>query len=201
VNVPSDFPQTTELLRWVGRMRDGDEAARNRLFRHCSGRVERLTRRMLQDFPRVKPWEDTFDVSQQALMRLEPALRDVQINSTQHFFALAARKIRQVLLDLVRKYCGPEGMAANHASFPGDRSGPAFPEPADPEGDPVTLAQWCDLQERIDQLPEEQRAVFDLLFYQGMSQVEVAAVLGVSRKTVQRRWQEALLSLHDHLPE
>jgi RNA polymerase sigma-70 factor (ECF subfamily) len=201
LTVTPAFPETTQLLRWVAEMRRGDEAARDRVFRHCYDRVRRLTRRMLQDFPRVRRWEDTIDVLHKALMSLERALRTVELTSTRHFFALASLKVRRVLLDLVRSYCGPQGLAANHVSFPGNRSGAAGPAPPDPEGDPVSLAQWCDLQERIDKLPEEERDVFCLLFYQGLSQDEAAAVLGVARRTVQRRWQAALLSLHAHLPE
>jgi DNA-directed RNA polymerase specialized sigma24 family protein len=36
-----------------------------------------------------------------------------------------------------------------------------------------------------------------LLFYQGLSQAEAAALLGVSVRTIQRRWHEALQKLHD----
>ncbi|HKB36491.1 MAG TPA: sigma factor-like helix-turn-helix DNA-binding protein, partial [Gemmataceae bacterium] len=35
-------------------------------------------------------------------------------------------------------------------------------------------------------MPEEQREVFDLVYYQGLSHAEAAALLGVSTKTVQR---------------
>ncbi|MBL8798147.1 MAG: helix-turn-helix domain-containing protein, partial [Planctomycetia bacterium] len=40
---------------------------------------------------------------------------------------------------------------------------------------------------------------FDLLFYQGLSQAEAAALLNVSERTVKRRWQSARLQLHDAL--
>jgi DNA-directed RNA polymerase specialized sigma24 family protein len=39
----------------------------------------------------------------------------------------------------------------------------------------------------------------NLLYYHGMSQIEAAAVLGVSDKTVRRRWQRARLALADAL--
>jgi DNA-directed RNA polymerase specialized sigma24 family protein len=39
----------------------------------------------------------------------------------------------------------------------------------------------------------------DLLFYQGLQQAEAAAVLGVSERTVKRRWQSARLALHEAL--
>ena len=39
----------------------------------------------------------------------------------------------------------------------------------------------------------------DLLYYQGLTQAEAAEVLGVSERTVKRRWQAARLALHDAL--
>jgi RNA polymerase sigma-70 factor (ECF subfamily) len=39
----------------------------------------------------------------------------------------------------------------------------------------------------IDELPEDERAVFDLVRIQGMAQAEAARVVGVSRVTV-KRW-------------
>ena len=39
--------------------------------------------------------------------------------------------------------------------------------------------------------------MFDLLWYQGMSQAEAAASLGVSERTVNRRWLSARLHLCD----
>ena len=53
----------------------------------------------------------------------------------------------------------------------------------------------------IDDLPEEEREVFDLVRIQGMTQVEAAEVLGVSNKTVQRRLNRALLILSEALDD
>jgi DNA-directed RNA polymerase specialized sigma24 family protein len=38
--------------------------------------------------------------------------------------------------------------------------------------------------------------VVDLLFYQGLPQADAAAILGVTVRTVQRRWHDALIRLH-----
>ena len=37
--------------------------------------------------------------------------------------------------------------------------------------------------------------MFDLLFYQGLSQAEAAAVLGVAEITIKRRWRAARMRL------
>jgi RNA polymerase sigma-70 factor (ECF subfamily) len=48
-------------------------------------------------------------------------------------------------------------------------------------------------------LPAEDREVFDLIYYQGLSQAEAAGLLDISERTLQRRWQSARLALHDAL--
>ena len=58
------------------------------------------------------------------------------------------------------------------------------------------LAQWTELHQHIDALPDDEREVVGLLFYQGLSQAEAAELLGVSVRTVQRRWHSALCKLH-----
>ena len=55
--------------------------------------------------------------------------------------------------------------------------------------------------EKVDELPEELRETFNLIYYEGLSQEESASVLGLSVSTVKRRWQEARIKLHDELGE
>jgi RNA polymerase sigma-70 factor (ECF subfamily) len=61
------------------------------------------------------------------------------------------------------------------------------------------LAIWAEFHERAGELPEDQREVFDLVWYQGLTNAEAADVVGVSTKTIQRRWQAACLSLGEAL--
>jgi RNA polymerase sigma-70 factor (ECF subfamily) len=125
------------------------------------------------------------------------------VDTARDFFRLAALNIRRELLDLARHHYGPLGQAARHASSSGvssassDDSGAAGP--ADLSRDPSRLAAWSEFHQQIEALPDEEREVFDLLWYQGLSQAEAAFVLEVSERTVKRRWQTARLRLHEAL--
>jgi DNA-directed RNA polymerase specialized sigma24 family protein len=88
-------------------MRDGRVQAPDELISHVRERLQRLTRKMLQDYPGVKRWEQTDDVLQNALVRLLRALRDVRPASMREFFGLASVQIRRELLDLAKHYYGP----------------------------------------------------------------------------------------------
>jgi RNA polymerase sigma factor (sigma-70 family) len=48
-------------------------------------------------------------------------------------------------------------------------------------------------------LPEEERSVFDLLYYHDLSQAEAAELLGVSVPTIKRRWAAARMRLATYL--
>jgi RNA polymerase sigma-70 factor (ECF subfamily) len=190
--------QTIQLHRCLERLRSGDRSARDELFRHLSGRLERLTRKMLKGFPGVRRWAQTDDVLQNAALRLLRALEEVWPASLREFLALGARQIRRELIDLARHYYGPLGLGAHHASRPGDGSGEDV-APADLSHEPGALLTWCEFHEQIQRLPDDERELVDLLFYQELPQAEAAALLGISVRTLQRRWQAVLLKLHSLL--
>ena len=183
-----------QLLRQAAA---GDEAAIDALLRHNGDRLTKLTRRMLGDFRRVRRWAETADVLQNALLRLLNALREVKPQTPREFLALATLQIRRELIALARKYYGPEGMGANQDSRPAAGGSSAGPEdPADLSNEPCSLAQWSELHQQIDRLPDEEREIVGLLFYQGLLQAEAAEILNVSVRTVQRRWHTSLCKLH-----
>lgn len=189
------------LQACLSRFAAGDDAALNELLKRTSARLEQLTRAMFQDFTRVHRWEETADVLQSASIRLYRALLATRPTDVRGFFALAALQIRRELTDLARRYFGPEGWGANHETrtlWPtGAASSSAFDVSASSGSfDPQRLAHWSDFHSQAELLPRDEREVFDLIYYQGLSQTETATVLGISERTVQRRWQSARQMLH-----
>ncbi len=185
----------------IGRLQAGDESARDELLAESSDRLTRLTRKMLRDYPRVRRWEQTDDVLQNATMRLCRALKDVQPATVADFFRLAAAQIRRELIDLARRHSGSRlRLSIRSDQPPHDSEEPpgGFQTP-DQTHDPDRLATWSDFHCAVEKLPAEERETFDLLFYQGLSQAEACAVLGISERTIKRRWQAARLKLCESL--
>jgi RNA polymerase sigma-70 factor (ECF subfamily) len=199
--MPAD--QTTVLQRCLDRLQAGDETGRAELIERAQLRLRRLTCKMLEDFPRLRPWEEADDVFQGALLRLCRALREETPATVRAFFRLAATLIRRQLIDLARHYFGPEGPAARLQGGAAEGSS-AGPEPSEHSLDPERLAVWTEFHRQVEQLPDKEREVFDLLWYQELPQAEAAALLGVDVRTVKYRWQAARVKLHDalqgHLP-
>lgn len=188
------------LEHCLERFRQGDrEAGRELLGRTCE-RLSQLAHVMLRSYPRLRRWEETGDVVQNAVLRLSRALEAVKPPSLRDYYRLAALQIRRELLDLVRHYYGPQGEGGRHQSANGEGdSGPPAYERPDATHDPGRLAAWSDFHHQVQALPEEEQEVFDLLYYQALSHVEAAEVLGVAARTVKRRWQAACLKLHEAL--
>jgi RNA polymerase sigma factor (sigma-70 family) len=195
---PTTLGTDTQLQRLIDCALSGDPAARDALLHHACERLLRLTRKMFQGYPKLHRWESTDDVFQNAMIRLHRALASVRVESTRHFFNLAAVQIRRELLDLAKHHFGPEGGGANHHT---DRVSP------DSEGgalhrsvhEPEDLSGWSDFHHQVEKLPEAEQEVCNLLYYEGLTQEEAAEVLGVSIRTLKRRWQSAKLKLHEAL--
>lgn len=189
------FPPTTQLLEIFRRIQEGDSQAREELFGGVARRLERLARRMLRRFPRVARMEDTGDVLQKALARLLAALRETTVSSSRQFLALASEMVRRELLDLARYY--GRGRRAGRFAQPEEYSSSilALDRLPQPEEDPDDLERWAEFHERVESLPEEEREVVQLHFYQGWTFEEAARFLNSNARRVGRLWRKALLRL------
>jgi len=188
----------TQLQVFIDRTTAGDEIARAALIDHACDRLLRLTRKMFHTHARLRRWEATADVFQSAMLRLHTVLGEVRVESERHFFNLAAVMIRRTLLDLAKHHFGPQGGAANHHTdgIPADEPGGTVHRASDPAAEPTNLDGWSDFHAQVEKLPDEEREVVNLLYYESLSQEEAARVLGISLRTVKRRWQSARCRLH-----
>jgi RNA polymerase sigma-70 factor (ECF subfamily) len=187
---------TTHLIQLnLERLRQGDAAARDELVAVAYGRLRRRSEQMLRDFPRVGRWADAEDVCQEAAVRLCRAIEQERPESVHNFLKLLTLQIRRELLDLARKFHGPQGLGRQHqsaAALPaGSSDGPGL-EPSDEAANrPDQLALWTAFHEQVAALPEQEREVFELLWYHELTQVEAAELLGISESTLKRRYLRA----------
>jgi RNA polymerase sigma-70 factor (ECF subfamily) len=191
----------TALNQLLVRVRAGDATALNELFEQTRRRFAALASRMFQD-DRLGRWVELDDLIQNAALRLLPVLKANAPVDESAFFRLAATFLRRELIDLARHYFGPEGLGANYVSAAGralESDGtPPILEPAAPSvSDPSHLTAWAEFHEAVGQLPDDQRILFDLLWYGDLTQEEAAKVLGLSSATLRRRWRDTRLRLHD----
>ncbi|MFL5343035.1 MAG: sigma-70 family RNA polymerase sigma factor [Gemmataceae bacterium] len=181
---------TTDLRDLLERSRAGDRGARERLAQSVYDRLEKLARQMLRRYPRVRERHETGDILNSAMIRFLHAIDETAVRDTRHFYALAAEQLRRELIDLARRLRGAVGRAREIP--PGETMPADLP-------DPQELDSWCAFHTAVEGLPEDERAVFEPVFYHDLSQREVAEQLGVSAKTVQRRYRSACVMLYERL--
>jgi RNA polymerase sigma-70 factor (ECF subfamily) len=120
------------------------------------------------------------------------ALQKTRPPTVRRFFALANQHIRWQLNDLARRLDEQPAAATLTAG------GIVAPPLSTVFGLTPDGRRMLDV---IEGLPEEEREVFDLVGIQGLSHAEVATVVGVSEKTVQRRLNRARLLLAERLAD
>ena len=191
--------RSEDLQPILDRLVQGDSQAKEELITRSCERLRRLARKMLHCEPRIARWEQTDDLLQTALMQLHRSLDEVKPESVKGFVGLAATHMRRELVNLARHHYGPQGDAGHHASDDAhgkdQESGQPLHDRAVPKDGPSTLSEWETFHEKVKELPEEEKVMFDCLYYQEMSQEETAQLLGVNERTVQRRWRSAKLNL------
>jgi RNA polymerase sigma-70 factor (ECF subfamily) len=121
--------------------------------------------------------------------RLMKALREARPGNVRQFFQIANLHMRWELNDVARRLDNQMRAVdiADHV--------PASPESSASEIGPVARRMF----QAIDELPEEEREVFELVRIQGLTQLETAGILSISERTVQRRLHGGLLLLSQKL--
>ena len=209
-----ESPTILKMESILDRMRKGDDAARDEMINVACHRLTNLSRKMFRDFPRLRQWEQTEDVSQNAAVRLRRALESITPGSPREFFGLASVQIRRVLLDMTRSVYGRKRSSGEGED---ENAGPARPQmrvggvkssqpdsdtvsgvdAADQTHDPGKLSAWSEFHEQVEELPDDLREVVDMLFYQELTQQEAADAVGVNVRTIKRRWRDARIKLHE----
>ena len=195
---------TTQLNLWIARLGRGDDSALDEILVFFEERLVRLVRRMLRSYPDVRRMEETGDVLQNATLRLNRALRaramggDRGALHTRDFLGLAALQIRRELIDLAKHYRSGAVLAppVGEGRGGGEDSDRVHEKIDCSTWDPDRLSEWTEFHQQVAILPDRPREIFDLLWYQGMSQAEAAKLLGVDVRTVKSRWQDARLRLN-----
>jgi len=140
---------------------------------------------------------------QEALKKLCQRLENYKPPDLQSFHRLVSQQLRRALFDLARHHFGKHGSGTHHRSDAGPGGDPdrRFDPVAPISADPAGVAEWTELHESAEHIPNDlrQRDVFDFRYYDGLSVKEVAEALGISESLVKLRWAEALAWLRHHL--
>jgi RNA polymerase sigma factor (sigma-70 family) len=134
-------------------------------------------------------------------MRLMKALETTRPESAKEFYTLMFHKVRQVLLDMARRQTRDDARCRQSPDETEDSDASAGGGEGDTTHDPARLALWTEFHRQVNNLPDEQRLVFDFHFYAGVPQAEIARLLDLHPKQVSRLWLAATGQLGHWLRE
>lgn len=178
-----------EITALLLRLRQGDGDALEKLLGRVYQELRRIAQQQMTGERAGHSWQAT-DLVHQAYLRLFDGATEFE--NRAHFFAIAARQMRRLLVEHAR------GKAA-------DKRGGEFQQ--------VTLSNAGDLGfsadfdlpaldealQRFEQLYPRACRVVELRFFAGLTEVETAELLSISLTTLKREWNFAKVWLYKHL--
>jgi len=172
--------------------REGDKDASERLMTMAYNELHRMAHRQLQ-YRRPGQTLNTTGLVHEAYIKLFDK-SDSSFNDRIHFYALSAKAMRQILVDYARKVHAEKRGGKQHRTD----LHPSMISTAD------TNVEILDIDEALKKLHElspRMAQIVELRFFGGMSIEEIAAVLSLSSRTVDRDWLKAKAFLYLVLAE
>jgi len=182
-----------ELTELIGQARAGDAAAGDRLFAAVYADLHRLAARQLR-MADGGGMRTTSLVHETYLKLARPEA--LAVADRAHFFAVAARAMRQISIDRVRaRWAGKRGAGIADATL--DDAGAQIAD--DDQRDLADLLALDAALGRLEALDARLARLVELRFFAGMNLEEAGTVLGLSERTLKRDWRRARAFLHGAL--
>jgi RNA polymerase sigma-70 factor (ECF subfamily) len=182
----------SELTQLLEGLKTGDEAARDRFWAMVYDRLCQMAHRHLRG-ERFGQTMRTGTLVHEVYLRFSKSGR-LPCRDHREFFGLAARLMRQILVDAARSRCA-EKHGKNPIQVTLENGAHAIP---------MRTPHLVRLDESLDdlaQFDERLSQVVELRYFGGYTIDETAEVLDVSPDTVKRRWQRARIYLYQALTD
>jgi RNA polymerase sigma factor (TIGR02999 family) len=180
---PRGVSRAGDVTALLQRARSGDRQAWDDVFDRVYGELRRRAQWVRRG--RAGDTMSATALVHEAYLKLIPSA-DLEFHDRAHFFAVAARAMRQVLVGAARQRLAKKRGGGEWLVTLNDRDDiPA--ETARPE----RLLALDAALERLATLDPRQAAIVEYRFFAGLTVEEAAAVLGLSPPTVKRDWRAA----------
>ncbi|MEO8194271.1 MAG: sigma-70 family RNA polymerase sigma factor [Gemmatimonadales bacterium] len=182
----SDLPDSADprsaITICLREWREGDAVAKDRLFELVYDQLRHMAHQALRR-ERDDHTLATTDLVHEAYIRLVDH-PDVEWQDSSHFFAVAARAMRRILVDYARR----RG-AVKRGSAP--RRVPLLDESLSLDEKADTLLALDEALTRLHGVDERLAQVVEYRFFGGLTEDQTAQVLSVTARTVRRDWVKA----------
>lgn len=174
------------LQELLARVREGDEEASSELFTRLYAELRALAGFLFRGQGVGHSLQPTAVLHEAWVKMARAGSGEKGFADKTHFFRVAARAMRQVLVNHARDRAAKKrGDGLRPASI--TLTGLAGQE----AGDPVDVLAVHEALEALAELDERQARVAELRFFAGMTNPEIAEALEVSLRTVELDWRMA----------
>ena len=180
------MPSDGDITGLLAAFRDGDRGALDRLFPIVYQELRERAHRQLAG--RSSDTLSTTTLVHEAYLKLTGSTHQ-SYEDRVHFFAVASRAMRQILVDYARRHA-----AAKRGS--GDRPLSLDPDAVSGPRRSEELLELDEALAKLERLDERLGRVVELRFFGGLSVEEVGDAMGVSPRTVKRDWRKARAFLY-----
>lgn len=168
----------------------GDAAATAELFATLYRELHRVAKRQLNAHAAGSTLSATTLLHE---AYLDISRRDAAFPDRARFFAYAARAMRGLIIDYVRE----RRAIKRGGEFQLTQLDTEIADAAPPQAD--DLGRLSDALDELARIDAPLAELVELKFFCGFTFADIAAMRGVSERTVQRDWAKARLYLHDAL--
>lgn len=187
-----DEPDRGEITRLLHAWQDGRQEAMDELWPIVYDELKKLAGSVLRGKNRGGRADPTSLVNK-AYLRLLGS--DVEWNDRRHFFAVAARAMRFVLVDEARRQLSQKRGEGDALPLDALHRDPADPGLRRPE----EVLAVHDALKKLAELRPRQEKLVELRYFTGLTVEESAEVLDVTPRTLARDWKAARTWLRSEL--
>jgi RNA polymerase sigma factor (TIGR02999 family) len=188
--VMDNSPSLTEQLKHFS---GGDRIIAEAVLREVLPELHRVAVRELRREQKVPPLSPTELIHEVWLRNLRNG--GWRINSREHFYAIAALAMRQVLVDFARiRVAQKRGNGKSPVTLDGHPSAGLGSG-----GDPNALVQIGILMDRLEKQDPDTARIVDMHYFTGFTLEEIAEITGLTFRQVRHRWERGRDWLKDGL--
>lgn len=176
------MPSPSDVTQLLHDASSGDSAAFDQLYAMVYDELVRLARVVRRSG--APATLNTTSLVHEAYFKLVDSAGKLEWGDRRHFFAVAARAMRQVLVNAARDRKAQKRGGGQIPISLGDRDFAA-------SGDPEEFLALHNALDRLEHVNERQARIVEYRFFAGLSIEETAQALDVSERTVKRDWRFA----------
>jgi RNA polymerase sigma factor (TIGR02999 family) len=177
--------QDVPLTQLLQRVAQGERGALDQVFAVLYPELRKIARARLRAQSRAAHLDTTALVHESFLRRVDAT--ELVLTDRQHFFAYAAKAMRNIIIDLAREQYAERrggGQSALHLDT-------VLANEVSASAGDAALIRINDALLELEAIDPALAQVVEMRYFAGYGEVEVAELLGSSERTVRRQWEKA----------